>query len=49
MSSEKYRINNQSATCFLTFTVTDWVDVFTRRSYKNIIVDLDALIKIEMV
>ena len=39
MSSENYRIGNQHSVYFLTFTVTDWVDVFTRLNYKNIIVD----------
>jgi len=39
MSSESYRIGNQNALYFLTFTVTDWVDVFTRANYKTIIVE----------
>ena len=39
MSSENYRIENQHSVYFLTFTVTDWVDVFTRLNYKNKIVD----------
>lgn len=39
MSSENYRIANQHSVYFLTFTVTDWVDAFTRLNYKNIIVD----------
>ena len=39
MSSENYKIGNQHSVYFLTFTVTDWVDVFTRLNYKNIIVD----------
>ena len=39
MSSENYRIGNQHSVYFLTFTVTDWVDVFTRLNYRNIIVD----------
>jgi len=39
MSSENYRIGNQNATYFLTFTITDWVDVFTRINYRAIIVD----------
>lgn len=39
MSSENYRIHNQQSVYFLTFTITDWVDVFTRLNYKNIIVD----------
>jgi len=40
MSSENYRIEKQDAVYFLTFTVTvtDWVDVFTRMNYKNIII-----------
>ena len=39
MSSENYRITDQNAAYFLTFTITDWVDVFTRANYKNIIVE----------
>lgn len=39
MSSENYRIGNQHSVYFLTFTVTDWVDVFSGLNYKNIIVD----------
>ena len=39
MSSENYRVEKQDAVYFLTFTVTDWVDVFTRLNYRNIIVE----------
>ena len=39
MSSENYRIEKQDSIYSLTFTVSDWVDVFTRLSYKNIIVE----------
>ena len=39
MSSENYRVENQNAVYFLTFTVTDWVDVFTRLNYRSIIVE----------
>ena len=39
MPSENYRIGNQNATHFLTFTVTDWVDVFVRKNYKDIVVE----------
>ena len=39
MSSENYQISNQNAPYFLTFTVTDWVDVFTRINYKTIIIE----------
>jgi len=39
MSSENYFIGDQYATYFLTFTVVDWVDVFTRLKYKLVITD----------
>ncbi len=39
MSADRYIIEDQNATHFLTFTVTEWVDVFTRKDYKLIIVD----------
>jgi putative transposase len=34
MSSENYIIQDQHAVHFLTFTVVDWIDIFTRPSYK---------------
>ena len=39
MSSETYRIAKQDAVYFLTFTVVEWVDVFTRQSYRSIIAE----------
>jgi len=39
MSSENYRIEKQDSIYFLTFTISDWVDVFTRFEYKKIIVE----------
>jgi putative transposase len=39
MASRKYFIRNPEATHFLTLTVVDWVDVFTRPVYKKIITD----------
>jgi REP element-mobilizing transposase RayT len=39
MTSENYYIKDQNAVYFLTFTVVEWVDVFTRNSYKMAIVD----------
>ena len=39
MSGDKYIITDQHACYFLTFTVIHWVDIFTRREYKDIIVD----------
>lgn len=39
MSADNYFITDQNSIYFLTFTVTDWVDVFTRKDYKFIITD----------
>ena len=39
MLQEGCKIRNQSATHFITFAVVDWVDVFTRQMYRNIVVD----------
>lgn len=36
---EGYFIQNQGAIYFLTLTVTDWVDVFTRKAYRDILID----------
>lgn len=34
-----YIVRNQYALHFLTFTVVDWVDVFTRKIYRDIVLD----------
>ncbi|MCP3929500.1 MAG: transposase [Bacteroidetes bacterium] len=34
-----HKISNQNKLHFLTFTVVGWVDIFTRKIYKDIIVD----------
>lgn len=39
MAADNYFINDQNAVYFITFTVVDWVDVFTRKEYKVVIVD----------
>jgi len=39
MSSENYLMRDQNATYFLTFTIVDWVDVFTRKEYKIVVAD----------
>lgn len=39
MSGDKYLITDQQEVYFLTLTVIDWVDVFTRKDNKLIIVD----------
>ncbi|AWV98248.1 REP-associated tyrosine transposase [Arcticibacterium luteifluviistationis] len=36
---EGYIIRDQGAIYFLTFTVVEWVDVFTRKDYKDIIIN----------
>lgn len=37
--SESYNVTDQSATYFCTFQVVCWIDIFTRKIYKDIIVD----------
>lgn len=34
--SQGYQIYNQEALYYLTFQIVEWVDVFTRKEYKNI-------------
>ena len=34
-----YKIRNQSAIHFLTFAVVEWIDVFTRKEYRDIVLD----------
>ena len=34
-----YKIRNQGATYFLTFTVEGWIDLFSRKVYRDIILD----------
>jgi len=35
----KYQIHDQSKAYYLTFTVVQLVDVFSRRTYKDIVID----------
>jgi len=39
MAGDRYLIVNQHDIYFLTFTVVEWLDVFTRKDYKFIITD----------
>ena len=39
MSGDKYLISDQERIHFLTLTVVDWIDVFTSRSHKEVIVE----------
>jgi REP element-mobilizing transposase RayT len=38
-NSEGYKIRDQSKPHFVTFTVVDWVDVFTRKRYKDLVIE----------
>lgn len=37
--SDQYQARDQEGIYFLTFTIVDWVDIFTRISYKEIIIN----------
>lgn len=37
--SQGYQIQNPAATYYLTLQVIDWVDVFTRKAYRDIVLD----------
>ena len=37
--SRKYKIRDQDKLYFVTFTVVNWIDVFTRREYKDIFLE----------
>ncbi len=34
-----YQITNQAGLYYLTFQVVDWVDIFTRQVYRDIVID----------
>jgi putative transposase len=37
--SRNYKFHDQERPYFVTFSVVNWIDAFTRREYKNILVD----------
>ncbi|MFV8353499.1 REP-associated tyrosine transposase [Flavobacterium sp. XS2P14] len=37
--SEGYKIRDQTLPHFITITVVDWIDVFTRQTYKDVIIE----------
>ncbi|MBK8416859.1 MAG: transposase, partial [Bacteroidetes bacterium] len=39
MSGDRYYIRDQNAIYFLTLTVVEWLDVFSRLSHKMVVVD----------
>jgi REP element-mobilizing transposase RayT len=39
MSGDRYSISNQNGIYFLTLTVVDWIDLFTRKDYSLVVTD----------
>ena len=39
MAEKGYKIRNQEGLHFITFAVVEWVDVFTRQQYRDIVVE----------
>ncbi|MCF8405546.1 MAG: hypothetical protein K9H58_16490 [Bacteroidales bacterium] len=39
MQETGYKIKNQEAIHYVTFSVVNWIDLFTRQVYKEIVVD----------
>jgi REP element-mobilizing transposase RayT len=39
MTQGGYKIRNQAAVHFITFAVVEWVDVFTRKDYRDIVLE----------
>lgn len=39
MDKGGYQIRDQSKPHFMTFTVVDWVDIFTRKNYRDIVIE----------
>ncbi|NMM48122.1 hypothetical protein [Marinigracilibium pacificum] len=37
--SEKYKFNNPEGIYFVTCTIVYWIDLFTRKEYKHILLD----------
>jgi putative transposase len=37
--ADSYQIKNQDAIYYLTFQVINWIDVFTKKTYRDIIID----------
>lgn len=37
--SRKYKFIDREGIYFVSFTVVDWIDVFTRKEYKNIVIE----------
>ena len=45
--SRKYQIQNNESFYFVTFTVVDWIDIFTKQAHKNVFVESVIYCQIE--
>ena len=41
--SSKYKFKNQDGLYFITYTVINWTDVFTKNSYKDLMIESEKL------
>jgi hypothetical protein len=39
MSDTGYKIRNKEGVHFITFAVVQWIDVFTRKEYRDVLLD----------
>jgi putative transposase len=39
MKNDGYKIRDQQGIYFITFAVVEWIDVFTRKEYSNIVIE----------
>ena len=37
--STGYKIENQEALHYVTFQIVNWIDIFTRKVYRDIVID----------
>ena len=37
--SEAYKVKDQNGMYFLTLQIVNWIDIFTRRIYRDIVID----------
>ena len=49
MSIGGYKIRNKEAIHFITFAVVEWVDVFTRKAYRDIVLIVFGIAESEKV
>ncbi len=42
--ADGYKIRDQTATHFLTFSIMGWIDVFSRQRYRDIILEISGFV-----